>query len=324
MAPDWQFDQVLSALVDEMERHIAARAPMPQPFFLFLSLTSPHEPVAPSAPFRNRSGISDVADFIMETDAAVGRVVAALAQHELSDNTLVVVTSDNGPSGYLGVGPFRQRGHRPGGPFRGYKCNISEGGHRVPMIVRWPGIVSKGARSDQLVCLTDWMATCAAIVGATLPDDAGEDSVSMLPLLQGRDVAAREDLVVHSYFADVLAIRQGPWKLSLCSGDGVDRRWCAEEGVPQDLPDAEATNRGFPSLQLYQVEQDPGETRNLQGDHPEIVSALIARLGEHIERGRSTPGAPQRNDVPIAPPVGSGVEPRSVTDDELPLPAVDP
>jgi arylsulfatase A len=210
MAPGWAFDQLLPALVDETDRYLADRAREDRPFFLFFSLTSPHEPVAPSEPFRGRSGVSDVADFIIETDAAVGRVLAALDAHNLADSTLVVFTSDNGPSGYLGVAPFHERGHRPAGPYRGYKCNISEGGHRVPMVVRWPGVVAPGTENDQLVCLTDWMATCAAIVGQSLPDSAGEDSVNMLPLLHGQDTPVREDLIVHSYFADVLSVRRGP------------------------------------------------------------------------------------------------------------------
>ena len=157
-------------------------------------------------------------------------------------------------------------------------------------------------RDDRMVVApTDWMATCAAIVGESLPDDAGEDSGNILPLLHGQDAPVREDVVVHSYFADVLSIRQGPWKLSLCAGDGVDRRWCSEEGVPQDLPDQEALPRGSPPIQLYHLERDPGETRNLQAEHPEIVGRLMRRMERYIKLGRSTPGTPQQNDAPVAP-----------------------
>ena len=299
MAPGWQFDRILPTLVEQAEAYIARQADQRDPFFLYLSLTSPHEPVAPSAPFRGKSGISDVADFIIETDAAVGRVVEALDKHGAAKNTLLVFTSDNGHCGYTGIMPFQKVGHRVGGPYRGYKCDISEGGHRVPMVVRWPGAIKPNSRSKQLVCLSDWMATCANIVGATLPDSAGEDSVSLLPLLQGQDAAAREDLVHQSYFADVLAIRKGPWKLSVCAGDGVSRRWCREEGVPQDTSDPEATAKGLPPLQLYNIEADPGETANVQAEHPDVVEALLTRLKQHISRGRSTPGAPQENDMPV-------------------------
>ena len=299
MAPGWKFDQILPRLVAEAESSIERSAKEQSPFFLYFPLTSPHEPIAPSEAFRGKSGISDVADFIMETDAAVGRVMAALEKHELTDNALLVFTSDNGHCGYTGIAPFVKVGHRVGGPYRGYKCDISEGGHRVPLVVRWPGTVKPGSRSDQLVCLTDWMATCAAMLGATLPDEAGEDSVSLLPLLRGNDTATREDLTVHSYSADVLSIRQGPWKLSLCAGDGVSRRWCNEAGVPQDLSDPEAIQQGLPPVQLYNLEQDPGETKNLQSDHPEIVRKLMKRIERYVERGRSTPAPPRKMTRPL-------------------------
>ncbi len=299
MAPGWKFDQILPQLVDEAEAFVTRSAEADRPFFLYFPLTSPHEPIAPSAPFRGQSGISDVADFIMETDAVVGRVMAALDKHELSANTLLVFTSDNGHCGYTGIAPFQEVGHRVGGPYRGYKCDISEGGHRVPLVVRWPAVVAPGKRATQLVCLTDWLATCADFLGAKLPDNAGEDSVSLLPVLKGSEAATREDLVVHSYWADILSIRRGPWKLALCAGDGVTSRWCNEAGVPQDLPDQEALAQGLPPLQLYQVEDDPGETHNLQAEHPELVAELKSRIERYIDVGRSTPGKPQKNDLPI-------------------------
>ncbi len=299
MAPGWQFDEVLPRLVDEAEAYLARCAAADRPFFLYFPLTSPHEPIAPSAPFRGKSGISDVADFIMETDAALGRVMDALERHKLSDNTLLVFTSDNGHCGYTGIAPLQNTGHRVGGPYRGYKCDISEGGHRVPLVVRWPGVVAADQVAQQLVCLTDWMATCAEILGTQLPDAAGEDSVSLLPILRGSSEPTRADLVVHSYFADVLSIRRGPWKLAWCAGDGVSSRWCNEQGVPHDLTDRDALDQGKPPVQLYQLEQDPGETNNLQAEHPELVKELRQRIEDCIQRGRSTPGTPQQNDVPI-------------------------
>ena len=302
MAPDWEFDQILPRLVEEAEALIGRCAQTNRPFFLYFPLTSPHEPIAPSAPFRGKSGISDVADFIMETDAVLGRVMTALDQHKLSDRTLVVFTSDNGHCGYTGIAPFQHVGHRVGGPYRGYKCDISEGGHRVPLVVRWPGHVAPGTVTGQLVCLTDWMATCAEVLGTDLPDNAAEDSVSLLPLLRGSRAATREDLVVHSFEADVLSIRKGPWKLSLCAGDGVPRSWCREEGVPHDLSDPDALAEERPPLQLYQVDEDPGETNNLQAEHPEMVTELRNRVERYVRTGRSTPGEPQKNDLPLRIP----------------------
>ena len=241
----------------------------------------------------------DVADLILETDAAVGRIMAALDAHGLTDNTLLVFTSDNGHCSYTGIMPFQEVGHRVGGPYRGYKCNISEGGHRIPLVARWPGVIAPGRKSDALVCLSDWMATCATALGATLLDDAAEDSLDLLPHLRGETDEVREDVVVQSYFADVLMIRRGPWKLSVCAGDGVDRPWCTEEGVPHDISDADALAQGRPPMQLYNVAEDPGETRNLIEAHPDIVEDLLARVQDYIDRGRSTPGPRLQNDQEI-------------------------
>jgi arylsulfatase A-like enzyme len=299
MAPGWKFDRILPTLVEQAERYIAQRAAEKLPFFLYFALTSPHEPIAPSQAFKGKSGISDVADFILETDDALGRVMAALEKHKLAQNTLLIFASDNGHCGYTGIMPFQKLGHHVGGPYRGYKCDISEGGHRVPMVARWPGTIRAGSRSGQLACLSDWMATCAQIVGVTVPANAGEDSVSLLPILQGQDAPVREDLVHQSYFADVLAIRRGQWKLSVCAGDGVQSPWCKEPGVPNDTSDPDAEAAGAPPIQLYDLFADPGEAVNVQAKHPDVVQDLLARLRGQIDRGRSTPGEPQKNDAPV-------------------------
>jgi len=301
MAPGWQFDRILPAIVEKTEEYLAERGRDRKPFFVYMPLTSPHEPIAPSKPFQGKSGISDVADFIMETDAALGRVMDALAEHGLADNTLVVFSSDNGHGGNTGLAPFCEAGHRVAGPYRGYKCNISEGGHRVPLVVRWPGVVRPGTCCDQLVCLSDLMATCAELLGVTLPDSEAEDSVSILPLLQGEDRPVRQDLV-HQCHSELLAIRKGPWKLALCAGDGAEINWCNEKGVPHDLGEKEAHERGLPPVQLYNLVEDPGETKNLQAEHPEIVRQLHELLKKYVVEGRSTPGAPQKNDVEVLLP----------------------
>lgn len=299
MVPGWRFDRILPTIVEKTEGYIAQCAQDKKPFFIYMPLTSPHEPIAPSEPFRGRTGISDVADFILETDAALGRVMAALEKHGLADKTLLIFTSDNGHCSYTGLAPFHAVGHRVGGPYRGYKCNISEGGHRIPLVLRWPGVVTPGRRCQQLVCLSDLMATCAEMLGVKLPDEAAEDSVSILPLLRGQDQPVRQDLV-HQCYSELLALRQGAWKLALCAGDGTERNWCNEKGVPRDLGEKEARQRGLPPVQLYNVVDDPGETKNCQADHPEIVRRLHRLLARYVSEGRSTPGKAQKNDVPIS------------------------
>jgi len=296
MAPGWRFDEVQPTLVDKAEDCIARCAARGGPFFLYMPLTIPHEPIAPSERWRGKSGISDVADLILETDDAVGRVMKALDEHGLADETLLVFSSDNGHCSYTGIMPFQEVGHRVGGPYRGYKCNISEGGHRVPLVARWPGVIDAGRVSDALVCLNDWMATCAQALDVDLPHTAAEDSVSLLPHLRGETNTVRDEVVVQSYFAEVLMIRRGPWKLAVCAGDGVDRRWCNEEGVPQDIPDPEALAMGRPPMQLYNVAEDPGETHNRIEEYPDIAGDLLARLRTCIARGRSTPGPDLEND----------------------------
>ena len=303
MAQGWQFDQVLPRLVDEAEASIARRAAAGGPFFLYFALTSPHEPIAPSARFRGKSGISDVADFIMETDDAVGRVMTALQQHGLADDTLLVFTADNGHCGYTGIAPLQDVGHCVGGPYRGYKCDISEGGHRVPLVVRWPGTVSPGSQSDQLVCLTDWMATCADMLGVALPASAGEDSVSLLPLLRGGNATVREDVVVHSYSADILSIRKGPWKLSLC-------------GLATASKDVGAAKKVF--LRIYLIRKHcrragrrsssiiliTTRARRIicRPNTPKSWRTCSSASTQYVAERRSTPGVPQKNDVPIVRP----------------------
>jgi arylsulfatase A-like enzyme len=156
-----------------------------QPFFLYLALNSPHTPIVPSREWQGKSGLGDYGDFVMETDWAVGEVLAALDRAGVASSTLVIFTSDNGSSPAAGMDKLETQGHYPSAQFRGAKADIWDGGHRIPFIVRWPGIVAAGSTNGGLVCLTDLLATCAEIVGATLPGNAGEDSVSLLPALRG-------------------------------------------------------------------------------------------------------------------------------------------
>src|SRR5262249_6245450 len=142
------------------------------PFFLYLALAAPHTPIAPQSPWLGKSGLNPYADFVMQVDAAVGEVLAALDERGLAGETLVIFTSDNGCSPEAKFDELRAGGHDPGAGFRGHKADIFEGGHRVPFLVRWPGVVAPGRRSNQLVGLMDLMATCAEIIGTRLPDDA--------------------------------------------------------------------------------------------------------------------------------------------------------
>jgi len=261
-----------------------------KPFFLYLPLTSPHTPILPTPEWQGKSGLGDYGDFVMQTDAVVGDVLAALDKAAIADNTLVFFTADNGCSPAAGTPKLEKQGHFASAAFRGYKADIWDGGHRVPFLVRWPDKIAAGLQSSQTICHVDLMATCAEILGVKLPESAGEDSVSILPALLGSDKSPLRAAVVHHSIDGMFAIRHGKWKLEFCSGSGG---WASPK-------DAAATQQGLPSVQLYDLEDDIGETKNLHADYPEVVSQLTALLQQYVDKGRSTPGQQQSNDVKVS------------------------
>lgn len=282
---DWAFEQVLPTLTEKAVAKIEDSAPKNTPFFLYFALTTPHEPIAPSKRFKGKSGINGVADLIMETDWAVGEVMRALEQQGIAENSLIIFTTDNGHCPYTGLTEFENAGHRVSGPLRGYKSDIWEGGHRVPFIARWPEKIQAGSKCHELMSLADFLATCAEITGTDVPEGAGEDSISALSLMMGGDPSARKDAVFHSgqgYFS----LLKDHWKLSLCSDSGG--YW-----NPEILPDE------LPPVQLYNLDNDIGESANLYAEQSALVSELTERIEQIVADGRSTPGARQNNDVPV-------------------------
>jgi arylsulfatase A-like enzyme len=284
---DWKLEGVLPALADRASDYIQRRAKTGKPFFLYLPLTSPHTPLAVNQAWRGKSGLdSAVADFVMETDEVVGRVLAALEESGVAGNTLVVFTSDNGFAPYVGAKHLEARGHYPSGPLRGYKGDAWEGGHRIPFIVRWPGVVKPGTACAQLVHHADIMATVADVFGTDPPNNAAEDSFSLLPLLKGSREPVREHAISQGSRGQ-FALRRGPWKMLFGPGGGG-----AWSRLSASRPD------GHPA-QLYNLSTDIGETKNLYAVHPDIVREMTALLEKLVTAGRSTPGPAQRNDVPV-------------------------
>jgi arylsulfatase A len=267
----------------------AGEARRGRPFFLYFALASPHTPILPTEPWRGGSGVNAYADFTMETDWSVGRILQALDEHGLTEDTIVLFAADNGCSPEADLPELAAAGHYPGGPFRGHKADLFEGGHRVPFFARWPGRVEPGSEYPHPVSLNDLMATCADILGARLPDNAGEDSVSLLPALLGRTAEPVREAMVHHSINGSFAIRRGSWKLLLCPDSGG---WSA----PRPGSDEAA---GLPPVQLFDLAADPGERANLQAQHPVLVRELVERLERLVEGGRSTPGAAQSNDGPV-------------------------
>ncbi|MBI2947305.1 MAG: arylsulfatase [Verrucomicrobia bacterium] len=263
----------------------AAKSRAGEPFFLYVALTAPHTPILPVPEWQGKSGLNDYADFVGQVDGTVGQVLQALERNSLKESTLVTFTSDNGCSPAAKFQELAAKGHHPSQRFRGHKADIFEGGHRVPFIVRWPGKIKPGSVSHQLICLTDFMATCAGILGTKLPNDAAEDSVSFLPALLGKTKRPLRDAVVHHSINGSFSIRLGKWKLELCSDSGG---WSAPK------PGSPETQR-LPSIQLYDLARDIGETNNLLSKHPEVVKRLTKTLEKYVSDGRSTPGSKQPN-----------------------------
>jgi len=289
-APGFEAERVLPELVAKSVDYIAARAPIARagrPFFLYVPLTAPHTPILPTPEWRHRSGLNAYADFVMQTDAAIGAILAALDEHGLANDTLVIVTSDNGCSPLADLPALARAGHDPGGGLRGHKADIYEGGHRVPFLVRWPGRVPPGTTTDHLTSTVDILATCAEAAGIALPPDAGEDSVSFLPTLAGAAEPPRTSLVMHSIDGS-FAVREGRWKLCLCPGSGG---WSPPRPGRDDA--------GLPRVQLFDLEADRGETTNLEAEHPDLVARLTALLEGWVAEGRSTPGPRRENTVPV-------------------------
>ncbi len=299
-AASFEAVDVLPTFTRKATELIATQARTGKPFFLYMPLNAPHTPIVPSKEWQGKSSLGKYGDFVMETDWAVGEVLAALDKAGIGGNTLVILTSDNGCSKAAGIPALQAQGHYPSADMRGSKADIFDGGHRIPFIARWPDRVKAGSRCDQTVCLTDLMATCADILGAKLPDNAGEDSVSILPALLGTDTAPLHEAVVHHSINGSFAIRQGKWKLELCADSGG---WSAPTPGSKEA-------QGLPATQLYDLSTDKAESKNLQAERPEEVARLTKLLDQIIATGRSTPGAKQANDAEIQIRKGRGDAPK--------------
>ncbi len=286
IAPDFRHDDVLPTLQDKAVSFIDRHAGGESPFFLYFPLPAPHTPILPTEEFRGKSGANEYADFCLQIDEVIRSIDQALKRHGISENTLLIFTTDNGCSPAADFEELAECGHYPSYVFRGHKADIYEGGHRVPLIARWPDVIAKGSVCDETVCLVDLLATCADINNVELPDNAGEDSVSNLPVWKGeeRDNSLREATIHHS-FDGSFSIRKDHWKLEMCPGSG---------GWSHPQPGEEC--EGLPPMQLYDLNDDIGERKNVYADYPEVVGELKALLTKYVEEGRSTPGERQENE----------------------------
>jgi arylsulfatase A-like enzyme len=262
-------DSITTRAVGFIEEHRT------RPFFLYFSTQDIHVPRMPHARFIGKSGMGPRGDAILQLDWSVGEIVRALDRLDLTNRTLVIFTSDNGPvldDGYRDQAVELAGGHNPNGPFRGGKYSAFEAGTRVPFVVRWPERVRPGT-SAALLSQVDFPATLAALSGVALTGDAAPDSHNLLPALLGESENGRDHLVEHS--AGTLALVRGRWKLIAPSkGARINQNTGIELG-------------NDPEPQLYDLEADPGERRNLAADRPELVRELTDELARIRAAGRS-------------------------------------
>ncbi|MGB0768018.1 MAG: sulfatase family protein [Phycisphaeraceae bacterium] len=279
MVTGWNPYEVMPTLGDKAVAYIASRKTEQQPFFLFFAYPSPHAPIIPNDEFDGKSEAGPYGDFVFETDHIAGRIMEAIDRAGLSDNTIVIFTADNGPEHY--AYPREQAfGHWSAKPLRGLKRDIYEGGHRVPFIVRWPGVTEPGTVKSALVSQIDFFATFASHLGVDLPDDAAEDSHDMLAYMKGEASRVRESHI-HNTFSHSWAIRDGAWLLIDAKTGRRSRRGVAEWEERNGYRDDDLP------VELYNLDEDLGQRKNLAAEHPDKVLAMRALMKKIREDGRT-------------------------------------
>jgi len=279
---------MLPRITQKSVEYINARAQDKKPFFLYVPYGSPHAPILPTKEWLGKSGVSRYGDFVMETDDGFRQILDALDRNGLTENTLVIFTSDNGCSKSANFASLEAKGHYASAHLRGSKSDLWDGGHRVPFIVRWPKVIAAGSKSDQILCLTDLFATTTDILGLDTPANSAEDSVSFLPALKGEKIVSSRKGIIHHSVSGHFSYREEDWKLLLAYGSGG---W----SNPKEEP---AKKEKSIHAQLYNMAEDVGETKNLYKKEPEVAARLLKQLEDYVTSGRSTDGPVSTNDIP--------------------------
>ena len=283
---------MLPRLTEKAEQFIEGRKNNKEPFFLYIPWNSPHSPVVPSKEWQGKSGMNAHADFVMQTDASYGRIIQSLKDNGLYENTLIIVSSDNGTSsGTSKMNALKKMGHYPSAQFRGSKADIWDGGHRVPFFASWPNKIKAGTTHKDLVCFTDVMATLAEITAYKIPVNQGVDSQSFLPAFSGSSTTRTS--IVHHSIRGYFAFRKNNWKMAAVYGSGG---WTAPK--PNEKIAREVKN-AIENYQLYNMQTDESEQINLASKQSEKVLEMRKELAEIIRNGASTKGKHGTNDVPI-------------------------
>lgn len=286
IADDFDIPNALERFTSEATQYIGEQAALDKPFFLYFPLTAPHTPILPPAEFQGKSGLSPYGDFVLYVDDVVRRIVAAVREAGVENNTIIIFTSDNGCSPWADIESMQALGHDPSGGLRGHKSDIYDGGHRVPFIVKWPAVVTAGGRCEEPVCLNSFFATMASIIGAKLESNVAEDSFSILPALQGRKQPS--SAVVHHSGDGYFALRQGKWKLTAAPHSGG---WSS--------PTLSEIGAGDPAAQLYDMTAKSDESENLIAKYPGQAKQMLVLLEKIVSDGVSRSGAIGRNDCDV-------------------------
>ncbi|MEO7651293.1 MAG: arylsulfatase, partial [Bryobacteraceae bacterium] len=283
MAPGWRLESVLPEITRRAVRWVKERAAAGEPYFVYFPMTGPHLPTVPDDEFLGKSRAGKYGDFVHQVDWCAGQILDAIRASGSADNTIVIFTSDNGPEN-ITYPLLDEFGHMSQGPLRGAKRMLWEGGHRVPFLAWGPGRIPAGQVEKEIICLTDMMATVAAITGRKLPNDAGEDSYDISAALFGkkRNKPVREATVHHS-MNNEYGLRQGDWVLvdspKSAHGAAEPAAWRKRFGIqPHDQP-----------AELFHLKEDLRETKNLYAQYPERVKEMRALLERYKSEGRSVP-----------------------------------
>lgn len=281
-APGFLHEKVLDELCEKVIGQIEKYKE--NPFFIYFAMPAPHGPILPEKQFQGKSGTNEYGDFVLQCDDVVGRIVDKLKKEGVYNNTIIVYTSDNGCSPIADYEELKKVGHNPSYIFRGTKSDIYEGGHRIPYLIQWPDVIPKNKRCHRTVCLSDFMATMADVLGDSLGEAEGVDSVSNISLWKNPESEGVREYTVHQSIDGSLAIRNHSFKLEMCPGSGG---W--------SYPEAGEITKEMPEVQLYDLENDIGETTNVVGKYPDVYERMRAELIKIVKNGRSTEGTVQQN-----------------------------
>ena len=277
MTPGWDFYAVVPRITDKAVEWIGRQRGKDVPFFLYAPFNSPHAPIVPTDVFTGASKAGGFGDFMTQTDAEVGRILRALEENGFAENTLVIFSADNGAEHYA-YERIRKFQHRSSGPLRGLKRDLYEGGHRVPFLVKWPGVVKPGSVSDALISQVDIYATLAAIVGHALPAGVAADSHNILPVWKENAPSPRRS-IVHNTMAGAFAVRHDNWVF-------IANKTGAHSKVPAWFDEENGYAKNEHPGELYDLKADLAQKQNLYGKEPAKVKELSALLESIRAKGQ--------------------------------------